>query len=346
MDAFLAIIKKELGGVLRDRTIVIAILIQLFIASFSSALLLGVLSVYDPDTILQYGRGGVNIGMVDSTGSPLGSFLSARGLHIRTYATLAQAEAAFYQGEVNAILTVPPNVSNKAEIKLYLADRADAVNTLIRMVIQEPLKQYENYLRSQNGIQVHYTDLTGKSATPYELIYSIILPVLMFFPAFVAGSMVIDSLTEEVENNTLQTLLAAPLTINQMIAAKITATTILAIIQCAAWLVLLQWNGIDVQNRGWILILAVTVSGIAASAAALGAVIFKDRERSQFVYSLMLLTAAALSILLGISPINTLSWLAIGDYYTGGWNVVMFFIPLCALGLLLLKISRRLTATP
>ena len=195
MYAFLAIIKKELVSVLRDRTIVIAILIQLFIASFSSALLLGVLSVYDPDTILQYGGGGIRIGMVGDSGSPLVSFLRARGLRLSSYASLAEAEAGFYQGEVNAILTVPPINGGSSQIKLYLLDGSDAANTLIRMVIQEPLKQYENYLRSRNGVQVHYTDLVGKSPTPFELIYSIILPVLMFFPAFVAGSMVIDSLT-------------------------------------------------------------------------------------------------------------------------------------------------------
>jgi ABC-type Na+ efflux pump permease subunit len=342
MNAFLVIIRKELGTVLRDRTIVIAILIQLFIASFSSALLLGVLSVYDPDTILQYGRGGVNIGMVDPSGSPLGSLLSVRGVSLRSYGTLAEAEAAFYRGEVNGILAVPPNSRNNAAIKLYLADGADAANSLIRTVIQEPLKEYENYLRAQNGILVYYTDLKGKPATSFEMIYSIILPILMFFPAFVAGSMVIDSLTEEVENNTLQTLLAAPLTINQMVAAKITATVILAILQCAAWLTLLWWNGISVQNQGWVVFLAVIIAGIIASAAALGAVLFKDRERSQFVYSITLLSAAAISTLLGISPVVTLSRLAIGDHYTSGWNILVFLIPLAVLYLLLLKISRRL----
>ncbi len=344
MNAFLAIIKKELAGVLRDRTIVIAILIQLFIASFSSALLLGVLSVYDPDTILQYERGAINIGMVGGSGNPLESFLSARGLRLKSYATLSAAEAAFYRNEVNAIIAVPASSQGGVEIKLYLADRADAANSLIRMVIQEPLKQYENTLRAQSGIAVHYTDLSGKAPTSFELIYSIILPVLMFFPAFVAGSMVINSLTEEVENNTLPTLLAAPLTINQMILAKITAPVILAIIQCAAWLALLRWNEVVVQNPGWVLLLGVTTAGMTATTAALGAVLFKDRERSQFVFSLMLLAAVAISTLLDFSPIKTLSRLAIGDYYTGGWNVALFLIPLGALVMVLLKISRRLAA--
>ncbi len=342
MRAYLTIVNKELGAVLRDRTIVIAILIQLFIASFSSALLLGVLSVYDPDTILQYEGGNIKIGMVDGGSTPLRAFLSARGLHVTSYATLTAAEAAFYQGRVNAIITAPTDTNGIAEVKLYLADKADAANSLIRMVLQQPLKEYENLLRAQNGIDVHYADLSGKPATAFELIYSIILPVLMFFPAFVAGSMAIDSITEEVENNTLPTLLSAPLTLNQLIAAKITSAVLLSIAQCLAWLALLQWNGIVLQNVGWILILSTTVAGSVAAAAALGAIFFRDRERSQFVYSLTLLSAVAVSTLLDISPIKTLSRLAIGDAYTGGVQVALFLIPLCVLCFILWKTTRRL----
>ena len=49
MNAFFAIFKKELRAVTRESTILIAIMIQLFIASFSSALLAGLLSIYDPE---------------------------------------------------------------------------------------------------------------------------------------------------------------------------------------------------------------------------------------------------------------------------------------------------------
>ena len=342
MSAFLAVIKKEIGSVLHDRTIVIAILIQLFIASFSSALLLGLLSLYDPETILQYGGANIKIGMVGPSGNPLQSFLNTEGIQTTPFATLAAAETAFDAGQVNAILFVPLDSRGVVQVKLYMANNSDAANSLIRMVIQAPLKQYENYLRDQNGIQVRYTDLKGKPATAFEFIYSILLPILMFFPAFVAGSMVIDSLTEEVENNTLQTLLSAPLTINGMIGAKITATILLAAIQCAAWLTLLGFNGIAVQNLGWVLSLAVILAGITSTGAALGAVLFKDRERSQFIYSLELLTALGLSTLLNISPVTTLSRLAIGDPYTTGWNVAIFVLFLAALWILLIRLSRRL----
>jgi ABC-2 type transport system permease protein len=337
----MAVIKKELTSVLRDRTIVIAILIQLFIASFSSALLLGMLSLYDSDTIMKVSGAGIRIGMIGVSDHPLRPFLTERGLQVTLYPTLADAESAFYRGEVLAIVDIPQSANGLTEIKLYLPD-SEAVSSLIRMVIQEPLKQYENDLRGQNGIEVRYTDLKGKPSISFEFIYSVLLPMLMFFPAFVAGSMTIDSITEEVENNTLQTLLSAPLTVNGMIGAKIAASVIIAILQSIAWLTLLQLNGIAIQHTAWILLLALIVAGITSTSAALAAVLLKDRERSQFIYSLILLASAATSTLLSLSPITTLSRLAIGDAYTSGWNVAVFAAFLAALYFLLLKMSRRL----
>jgi ABC-2 type transport system permease protein len=339
MTPFWAVVKKELTSVIRDRTIIISLLIQLFIASFSSALLLGMLSLYDSDTIMKFSGAGIKLGMVGE--SRLASFVSQRGLTVVPFATLTDAETEFFQGGVSAILVVPAGAQDTAEIKLYLPDN-EAVSSIIRMVVQEPLKQYENYLREKNGIEVRYTDLKGKPSISFEFIYSVLLPMLMFFPAFVSGSMSVDSLTEEVENNTLPTLLSAPLSLNGMISAKITSSVIISILQCIAWLSLLQLNGIAIQHTGWILLLALIVAGITSTSAMLGAVLLKDRERSQFIYSLSLLAATSISTLLNVSPITTLSRLAIGDAYTGGWNVAVFAVVLGGLYLLLWKLSRRL----
>jgi hypothetical protein len=118
---------------------------------------------------------------------------------------------------------------------------------------------------------------------------------------------------------------------------------ILAVAQCGLWLILLKLNGIVIQNTIWVFLLAAIVSGITSLSAALGAVLLQDRERSQFIYALMLLTAIAVSNLLNTSPIITLSRLAIGDYYTNGWAVAVFALFLTGLYLLLQKISHRLT---
>ena len=341
MIPLLAVVKKELASVVRDRTITISILIQLFIASFSSGLLLGMLALYDSDTILRFSGAGIKIGVVNSSNNILGSLISERGLQTFQFDTLSNAQDAYYRGEVLAIVDTPRDTNGLTEIKLYLPE-SNTISSLVHLVLQEPLKQYENVLRTQKGINVRYTDLKGKPSTSFEFVYSVLIPLLMFFPAFVSGSMTADSITEEVENNTLQTLLSAPLTINGMVGAKIISSIILSILQCIAWLTLLQWNGIAIQNTGWILLLAVIVAGITSTFAALSAVLLKDRERSQFIYSLMLLTAAAISTLLNLSPIVTLSRLALGDAYTTGWNVMIFAMFLAGLYLVLSKTSRRL----
>jgi hypothetical protein len=298
-------------------------------------------SLYDADTVLRFSGSWIRIGVVGGDDHPLGTFLADRGLQVLPFGTLAEAETAFYERTISAIVDTPNDTNGITEIKLYLPE-SDTVSSLIRTVIQEPLKQYENYLRSQNGIEVRYTDLQGQPSTSFEFVYSVLLPILMFFPAFVAGSLSIDSLTEEVENNTVQTLLSAPLTINGMVGAKISAVLILSMLQCGAWLVLLKLNGIAIQNTGWIFLLALIVSGITATFAALGAVLLRDRERSQFIYALVLLSALAISSLLNISPIITLSRLAIGDHFASGWNVLLFGVFLAGLYLLLRRVSRQI----
>lgn len=338
---FFAVVKKELSSVLRDRTIIISILIQLFIASFSSGLLLGMLSLYDADTIMRFSGEGIRIGVVGKADDPLASLFTERGLNVQTFSTLTEAQSAFYSGEVLALVDAPQDANGLIEVKLYLPD-SDTISSLIRMVIQEPLKQYENYLRAERGIEVRYTDLNGKPATSFEFVYSVLIPMLMFFPAFVAGSMSIDMITEEVENKTLQTLLSAPLTISGMIGAKITSAVILAIVQCAAWLTLLQMNGIEIQNKAWILALALVVAGITSTSASITAAFLQDRERSQFIFSLLLLAGVSISTMLNLSPITTMSRLAVGDAFTNGWHVMVFAAFFAGLFFLLLKAAQRL----
>ncbi len=107
MIPFLALVKKELSSVFRDRTIVIAILIQLFIASFSSALLLGMFSLYDADTVLKFSGSWIRIGVVEGAAHPLGTFLADRGLKVLPFGTLAEAETAFYERKISAIVDTP-----------------------------------------------------------------------------------------------------------------------------------------------------------------------------------------------------------------------------------------------
>jgi len=230
-------------------------------------------------------------------------------------------------------------------MKLFLPD-SETRSTLILMILKEPLKQYENYLREGQGVHVRYTDIKGLPSTTYEFRYSVIIPILMFFPAFVAGSMVVDSISEELENHTLETLWSAPLSLNVIFGAKIVAALVLAVVQCALWSMLLRLNRIPIQNLGLVLLLAAVIAAIISVGSALIATYFKDRERSQFVYSLSVPLSAGTTYFFDVSPITLMTRLATGDCYTGIADVVVYGILLLALLAVFFSMAKRLIAMP
>ncbi len=323
MKPFLALLKRELASVARERTILIALLIQLFIASFSSALLLGLLSLYDPDAVMVNARVNLRVGVIGELTRELVPFLTGRGLKVVAFNTLAESQAAYKAGQVDAVIVAPNTAEQIVNFELYVP-RAEARSSLIQLILQEPLKQYENVLRTRNGLTVRYSDLKGTPPTTFEFLYSIILPMLMFFPAFVAGNLVADSLSEEFELNTMDTLLTTPLSWHSIVGAKIAAAVILSILQCALWLGLLALNRTEMYNVPWVLAMGGILAAMLGAMAAFVAVVFRNREQAQFVYALLLMGGLGLSYLFGISPLTTISRLAIGDAYTDARNVLFF----------------------
>jgi ABC-type Na+ efflux pump permease subunit len=333
--------KRELASVAHARTILIAILIQLFIASFSSALLLGLLSLYDPESVSITGRVDLRVGLVGENTDGLAQVLQARGIEVARFESLDAARAAYQQNKVEAVMVMPDAPQELTTLQLYLP-HLEARASVIQLVLQEPLKQYENVLRVQNGVPVRYTDLKGTPPTTFEFLYSIILPVLLFFPAFVAGNLVADSLSEEFEMNTLETLLTTPLSWASIVGAKISSAVILALLQCALWLALLSFNRTELFNLPWLLAMGGLLAAMFGTLAAFVAVFFKNREQAQFVYALLLMGLVGASFLAGFSPLTTISRLAIGDVYTGAGNVLVFVgVLLVMLVVLSLTLRRR-----
>jgi ABC-type Na+ efflux pump permease subunit len=343
MKAFWAIVKKELRSVTREKTIMIAIAIQLFIASFSSVILVGLLSFYDPDSIGANFQANLGVGVLGDAGTPLINFLRARGMRATYYAAPADAERAFQRGVIDAITYVPAEQAAPVEMELVLP-QSEARASMILILLKEPLKQYENWLRRERGVDLKYTSATGLPSTSYEFLYSIIVPVLMFFPAFVAGSMAVDSTAEEIENQTLDTLRAAPISIRAILGSKIAAALIVAVLQCGMWILLLRLNRISLQNIPLVLLLAILVAAINAVASASVASVFRDRERSQFFYSILILAVISLSAFLNFSPITLMTRLATGDVYTGFADVAVYGLVLIALLAVFTRAVRRLTA--
>jgi len=238
---------------------------------------------------------------------------------------------------------VPQSNGSTVDMKLFLPE-SDTQSTLILMVLDEPFKKAENYLREANGIQLRYADLEGKPHTDYEFLYSIIIPLLMFFPALIAGSIVIDTVSEELENKTLDTLWAAPVSLNAIFSSKIFAAILTALAQCVIWVGLLRLNGFPMQNLGAVLTLSIIIAAFVSFGAGIIGLYFKDRERSQFIYSIALLATAGLSYLFNPSPFGLMTRLAIGDHHVGMPEVALYILPLAMVGAMFSLVSKKLVS--
>lgn len=314
-----AIVNKELRSLMQERTILIAFAIQLFIASFSSALLSGLISVYDPDAIRLSERLRPRVGVVGDQGHPLVGYLDAHHAQVSVFDEVNGAAEARSEGRLDAVVVI----STEDTLELYLPS-SETQATLLKMVLRRPLKQYEQLLRARNGIQMRYQDIEGEPATSFEFRYGILIPMLMFFPAFVAGGIVIDTVSQELTDRTLETLWSAPLSLNGILLAKSAATLVVTAGQCILWLGLLSLNGVIIRNWGWVLTAALIGSALIAVVATLISLVFKDRERSQFVYALFIVSATSLSTFLPQSPVALVSRLSVGDPSVGGIQVGMY----------------------
>jgi len=258
MGGFYAIMNKELVSVMKEKTIVLAILIQLIIAAFSSVILVGLMSFYDPNSIAQNTNIHFSVGVAGDSDGVFSSYLRESEFTVSAYASEEAAKDAMKSGAVDAVIAIPAS-DGVVGMQLYLP-QSDTSATVFTMLIKEPLRKYENYLREKNGIHVMYTEMGGRQSTTFEFLYSFIVPLLMLFPAFIAGSMIIDSISEEVENKTLDTLLSAPVSLNAVLFGKVAATLLLAAVQCVLWLLLLSVNRLYVQSPLEVLLLALIIT--------------------------------------------------------------------------------------
>lgn len=343
MSRYFALLKRELKSITKEKTIMFAIIVQFFIASFSSIILVGIMAFYDPSSIGDTTRVTIRAGIVadDENVEPLLNYMDDRNIRLRFYADMDDAEAAFRRGRIDTIMFIPESQGGVVDMKLIMP-QLDTKKTVIFMILDEPLKRYENYLREANGVELNYNESGGKPHTTYEFLYSLIVPILMLFPALIAGSIVIDTVSEEFENKTFETLTAAPVSLGQVIMSKISAAVMTAAIQVMMWVGLLRLNDIVIQNWALVMLLAVIVAAAISIGTAIMALYFKDRERAQFVYSIVLVAVIGGSYFLNPSPFGLITRLAAGDPSVGIFTVALYALPLTAIGMVFLKVSRRL----
>jgi ABC-type Na+ efflux pump permease subunit len=312
-DPRLTIARRELATLRSEKTIVLALLIQLFIAAFSSFLVVGLVSLYDPGSVDGFET---TVGVTgDARDDLLAVVEESAGMEGVAYDSQRAARRAFERGAVDAVV-----LADERAGRVFLsatAPEGSVRTTVVVVQLRDALSRFERVERTERAAFLSATPLdlpprTG--STPYYgFSYTVLLPLLCFLPVFISGSTTVDSVTEEFERGTLELLRVAPVSTVDVVDGKVWAAAALAPAQAALWLLLLEVNGTTVQNPVAILGVVAALALLVVTVGATVALLAPDRRVSQFLYSVGVLVAFGGATLLPLNPVTTVARLAVGS---------------------------------
>ena len=335
------IARRDLASLRSEKTIVLALLIQLFIAAFSSFLVVGLTSLYDPGSVQ---GGGVDVGISGEAREELvAAAAEVDGVNTATYDDPATARELFQEGSLDAVLVSSyADTGDGRRIAVTATVPESGIQTTLVVVqLRSVLTGLERAERAERlqSLQFQPLELPAESdASPYfGFTYTVLVPLLLFLPPFISGSVAVDAFTEELERGTLELLRVAPVSLTDIVDAKAGAMVLLAPVQAAAWLLLLGVNGIAVRNP---VALLGMVTAVAALLVAVGlglGLATRDRRQAQLLYSAFAIVLFGGAALLPEHPAATVARLAVGSATGGTFAHVAGFLVLATVGAIALR---------
>ncbi len=331
MGSRLTVAKRELAGLRAEKTILLAVGIQLFIAAFSSFLVVGLVSMYDPA-----GLDGAEIeiaGAGESIDDLERAAADVPGASVTPYDDVPAARATFENRAADAVVVANPDDGGGVSVVVTAPD-SSVETTVIVVQLREVLRSYESNERADRAAYLSETplplpDRTGSS--PYfTFTYTVLIPLLVFLPVFVSGSIAVDSITEEVDRGTLELLRVAPVTLAEIVDGKAIAAVVIAPGQALAWLLLLGANGTPVANVGPILLLMTAFTTLVVGLAVAIALVSPDRRAAQLLYSIAVLALFGGATAMAGGPTNTVARLAIDSADAATFLTVGVYVALAA----------------
>ncbi|WP_142856974.1 ABC transporter permease [Salinigranum halophilum] len=312
-DGSLTIARRELQVLKAEKTIVLALLIQVFIAAFSSFLVVGLVSLYDPGSVQGYQVDVALSGSEEEARELLGVMNDQPGVRPVPYETREAALAAFQDGDVEAVL-VAQRRDGRTFVRATVPD-SNIETTVTVVQVREVLQAFERTERTERASSLERVPLDlprqGTSSPYFGFTYTVLVPLLLFLPVFISGSLAVDSLTEERDRGTLELLRVAPVSFGDIVDGKLLAAAGLAPTQAALWVGLLRLNGTSVSHPALLVAFVASLALLVVSVALALAIVSPDRRTAQLLYSVAVLLVFGGSTVLPVNPANVAARLAI-----------------------------------
>lgn len=336
-DPRIALAIRDFSSLKAEKTIVLALLVQLIIAGFSSFLVVGIVAIYDSES----GGSEVHLIGVETDNEKLQDILYENDkINVGMYDSTSDGITAVENGEINAFIEV--DTSKSEDTYIIHAPESNLQTPIVINEIQDVMKQIERDERQENVDQIETTIVdypmpNEKSSNPYyTFTYTVLLPLLVFLPVFISGSVAVDTLTEEIEQGTLDILLTTPITLSDIITSKVAVATLLGPLQASIWIILLFLNGIHVSHPFSLLLFVTGLTMVFVTMGIIVAVISPNRQYAQMQFSLILISVFSLLTVLPEHPANTAAKLSAGSatLTTFGFSVLYVVFGLVTLTLI------------
>jgi ABC-2 type transport system permease protein len=310
-DPRVTIARRDVASLSREKTIVLALLIQLFVAAFSSFLVVGLTSLYSPGAV---SAGGIVVGVTgEHSDAVIEASLERDDLRTVRFQDETGVREAYQNGRIHAAM-ITRDLDGRISV-VVIAPQESIETTLIVDKVRTLLKAVERSERDDRGSDLDRSLVPlpeDVQASPYfGFTYTVLIPMLLFLPPFISGSVAVDALTEEIERGTLELLRVAPVSLVDVVDGKAIGMILIAPLQAALWILLMGANGIQVANA---LLLLLLVTAFATLVVVLGlvlGVLTGRRRQAQLLYSVIVLLAFGSLVFLPEHPATTVAKLAV-----------------------------------
>jgi|GEM_PF-2793896 len=326
-----AIASREISAMLAEKSFILIVLLELLLVSSSGLLSVGYVLLTSPEssTTLNDLSRLVYVGIVTQTPEDFSVELSRNKVHHTFYRSVDVAKKDFRQGLIDAIIIgdidrgPPPSV-----IRVYLPDNSPKT-ALTKLALKKVFVSMEEDLR-QDKLSAHapgielasYKIMNYKPQARYmEIYYIFTLPLLLFLPTVISGSLAIDSITQDLESKRMLNLILAPLKPAQIVFGKAIGSFALSIFQSVLWLSILSATFVSPKNHLWLMFLVGIYTVIFINAGSILALYLQKMRSSQILYTFFSMSAISLfspfanlhPLLLYMSPSYMITRLAMGS---------------------------------
>lgn len=341
-----ALARREARDIVRERTIVVAFIVQLFIAGFSTLVSVGLTALYDPGSVQISLPGQI---AYDGPGGFDAVLAGARGVRVLEMGP-AEARSAFDHGRVRAVVQERIDDNGTRRVTLLVAE-GEIQSTLVVTQMRELLQDYERRLRQDNGARLEHqvVDVPAPrgGGGSYAFLLTVLLPLLLLTPVFLSGAMAADSLHQEVQTRTIGLLRSAPLSVGTLLGGKLLAPLILAPIQVLAWIGLLALNHAAAANIPLLVGLTGLLTILVSTIGFTTTVVIHKPGASQAAYGLTVLSLAAIALTLPRPPLNLIAAIATDNLDAPTWTTlaIVTAVVLAIAGIGLRFVARRIRKT-